>query len=173
MRELISAGAIATRVGELGRQVARDYRESPGLVLVGVLRGSFCFLADLARAIDLPLRVDVIALRSYAGETGGAVEVLAGPFDSVEGADVLLVEDIIERGTTIARAAAILKAKGARSVEVCALLWKPSGGGEPGRYTGFEIPDAFVVGYGLDLDQRYRNLPFIGVLDDPGRQAPA
>ncbi|MCC6388370.1 MAG: hypoxanthine phosphoribosyltransferase [Dehalococcoidia bacterium] len=168
MRELISAGAIAMRVRELGHEISRDYRDSPGLVLVGVLRGSFCFLADLARAIDLPVRIDVMALRSYAGETGGAVEMLAGPFDPVEGADVLLVEDIIERGATTARAAGMLMAGGARSVEVCTLLWKPSGGGTPGRYTGFEVPDAFVVGYGLDLDQQYRNLPFVAVLDEAG-----
>ncbi|MFN8507691.1 MAG: phosphoribosyltransferase family protein [Dehalococcoidia bacterium] len=173
MRELIPADAIAARVRELGAEITRDYRDSPGLVLVGILRGSLCFLADLARAIDLPVRIDVMALRSYAGETGGTVELLAGPFDPVEGADVLLVEDIIERGATVARATASLLAAGARSVEVCALLWKPAGGGAPGRYTGFEIPDAFVVGYGLDLDQRYRNLPFVAILDEPGNHGPA
>ena len=173
MRELISAEAIGARVHELGAEIARDFAGAPDLVLVGVLRGSFCFLADLARAIDLPLRIDLVALRSYDGETGGDVRVLAGPFGSVRGASVVLVEDIIERGATVTEAVALLEREGARSVDVCTLLWKPSARAAAGRYVGFEVPDEFVVGYGLDFEQRYRNVPFIGVLDDDEKRAAA
>lgn len=171
MRELIPAADIAARVRELGAVIGADYRDSPDVVLVGVLRGSFCFLADLARAIEIPVRIDLLALRSYQATSGGEVERLAGPFDSVAGADVILVEDIIERGSTVDCASELVMAAGARSVAVCTLLWKPAAGGPRARYTGFEVADEFVVGYGLDLDQRLRNLPYVAVLE-PG-DAPA
>lgn len=150
---------------ELGAAIAHDYAGSHDLVLVGVMRGSVCFLADLMRAIERPLRIDFCAVRSYTGTTGGAPELVTDLLGDVRGADVVIVEDIIERGVTLRAAMELVQRQGPASVEIAALLrkdvkreWEPVA-----RYVGFEIGPEFVVGYGLDYEQRFRNLPYIGV----------
>ncbi|MCC7364451.1 MAG: hypoxanthine phosphoribosyltransferase [Dehalococcoidia bacterium] len=165
VRVLITAEEIASCVRELGARIADDYRDSPDLVLVGVLRGSFCFLADLARAIHVPLRVDCIGLASYAGDRAGAVRITSDLVENIEGADVIVVEDIIERGSTLGAALELLAARQPASLAVCSILRKdvPREHDIDARYVGFEIADEFVVGYGLDYAQRFRNLPYIGI----------
>ena len=169
IRELISAGAIEKRVAELGRAITSDYAASTDVVLVGILRGSLVFLADLARQVNLPLRVDCLGLRSYAGKVGGEVRLTAELLDDVRGADVIVVEDIIERGTTLRMALDVIRGGAPRSMAVCALLRKPAAHDvasfPEARYVGFDIGDAFVVGYGLDHDGLFRNLPYVGVLE--------
>jgi hypoxanthine phosphoribosyltransferase len=160
-RELLSAEQIGTRVRELGATISRDYAGGGRLVLVPVLKGSFVFAADLARTIDVPLRVDFLGVRSYGAgtETSGVVQITRD--------DVILVEDIVDTGLTIAHLVELFSTRGPRSVRVCALLSKPSRARVPAKvdYLGFTIEDRFVVGYGLDFDERYRNLPYVGVLD--------
>lgn len=166
MHVLINEQEIAARVHELGAEIAKDYAAAGDLVFVAVLRGSLCFMADLMRATELPLRLDVLDIRSYQGDTGDEPVISHGPMDSVTGADVIVVEDILERGTTLARAVDHLRAAGARSVEVCTLLRKPgmaAANAPQPRYVGFDIGPGFVVGYGLDYDQHFRNLPFIAI----------
>jgi hypoxanthine phosphoribosyltransferase len=167
-RELLSAEQIATRVRELGATISRDH-VGRRLVLVPVLKGSFVFAADLARAIDAPLRVDFLGVRSYGAgtETSGVVQITQDLARPIEGDDVILVEDIVDTGLTIAHLVELLGTRGPRSVRVCALLSKPSRARVPAKvdYLGFSIEDHFVVGYGLDFDERYRNLPYVGVLD--------
>jgi hypoxanthine phosphoribosyltransferase len=173
IRELYSAEAIRRRIAELGAAITRDY-QSPEheLVLVGVLKGSFLFLADLCRAIELPLAIDFLGLQSYGDETktSGVVQITSDLTRPVEGKDVLVVEDIIDTGLTMEYLLENLRLRLPRSVKVCALLHKPDRALRPCTidYLGFTIPDAFVVGYGLDYAQRYRNLPFIGVLENSG-----
>jgi hypoxanthine phosphoribosyltransferase len=165
---LISAQTIADRVRDLGGEIARDYAgRSP--VLVCVLKGSFVFAADLARAIDLPLRVDFLGVRSYGEgtESSGVVQITQDLRHPIDHRDVLLVEDIIDTGLTIAHLVDLLRTRGPSTVRVCALLHKPSRSrvSVPIDYLGFTVEDRFVVGYGLDFDERYRNLPYIGVLE--------
>lgn len=165
MRVLLSQETIATRVRELGAQIAADYAGSPDLVLIAVMRGSMCFVADLMRAIDRPLRLDYLALRSYDGIDGADVSITTELTEPLAGADVLIVEDIVDRGATLKVAYDLVRRQGPRSIEVCTLLQKPPlqpGVPEP-RYTGFSIERVFVVGYGLDYDQHFRNLPYIAV----------
>lgn len=166
---LIPAEAIASRVAELGAEITRDYAGCDKLVLLGVLKGSLLFLADLARCVEMPTRIEFVWSRSYAGTLGGEPEVYAPPALDLAGADVIVVEDIIERGTTLKRVLAMVADSGACSVSICALLRKPGAGflDLPVRYAGFDIGHEFVVGYGLDLDEEYRGLPFVGV---PGRK---
>ena len=165
---LYPAEAIAARVRELGLDIARAH---PGgeLVLLSVLKGSFIFAADLARAIPLPLRVDFLGLSSYGGktETSGVVKITQDVSRPIDGSHVLVVEDIIDTGLTMAYLLDNLKTRHPASVKVCALLEKPSRALRKVQidHVGFVIPDQFVVGYGLDFDERYRNLPYIGVLD--------
>ena len=163
---LLSTEQIAARVGELGKQIERDY-QGKELVLLGVLKGSFLFISDLARAIDLPLSVDFIGLSSYgeATESSGVVKITSDLGRSVEGKDVLLVEDIVDTGLTMRYLLDNLATRAPASLEVCALLEKPSRARVtiPIRYRGFVIADEFVVGYGLDWDGRMRNLPYIGI----------
>lgn len=171
VRELYSASRIAERVSELGRSIAEDYR-GRSLVLLSVLKGSFVFTADLARAIDLPLSIEFLGVASYGDGTtsSGAVKITHDLTTPIEGKDVLLIEDIVDTGLTLGFLLQILRARQPASLEVCALLEKP--GRRPPelkpRYVGFEIGDEFVVGYGLDWAQRYRNLPFIGVVRSDG-----
>jgi hypoxanthine phosphoribosyltransferase len=163
---LFSAERIAARIAELGAAITRDYAGTP-LRLVGVLKGSFMFLADLARAIDLPLEVDFIGTSSYEGvRSSGVVRITSDLSRPIEGEHVLLVEDIVDTGLTLKYLLDNLSTRGPASIRICALLHKPSRGrvDVPIDYKGFEIPDAFVVGYGLDLDGRLRNLPYIGVV---------
>ncbi|HTP28499.1 MAG TPA: hypoxanthine phosphoribosyltransferase [Anaeromyxobacteraceae bacterium] len=163
---LLTEDELRVRVGEMGAAIARDYA-GKRLKLVGVLKGSFMFMADLARAIDLPLEIDFIGTTSYQGvKSSGVVRITSDLSRPIEGEHVLLVEDIIDTGLTIKYLLENMATRGPASVRVCALLHKPIRARVtvPIDYRGFEIPDAFVVGYGLDWDGRLRNLPFIGVV---------
>lgn len=159
---LVSAADIRSRVEQLGRFITRDY-EDKELVMVGILKGSFVFVADLARVIDLPLAVDFMAVSSYGMSTksSGVVRIVKDLDDSVDGKHVLVVEDIVDTGLTLNYIYGHVKSRGATSVKICTLLDKVSRRevSVPVHYKGFEIPDEFVVGYGLDVEQRYRNLP--------------
>jgi hypoxanthine phosphoribosyltransferase len=162
---LISEAELRARVRALGEQITRDYA-GRSLVVVGVLKGSFIFLADLVRAIDLPLTVDFIGISSYQGtRTTGVVQITSDLGRPVEGKDVLLVEDIVDTGLTMRYLLENLATRGPASLKVCALLEKPARAQIAVRidYRGFVIGDEFVVGYGLDWDGRMRNLPFVGV----------
>ncbi|MBK9437210.1 MAG: hypoxanthine phosphoribosyltransferase [Chloracidobacterium sp.] len=168
---LFSAEQIIERVNEMGSEITRDYK-GKDLVLVGVLKGSCVFLADLMRAIDLPLSIDFMSVSSYKDGTTstGDVEIIKDLSNPIRDKDVLVVEDIIDTGLTLSRLLDILGSRGARSITLASFLDKP----EPRikkelkiEYTGFVVPNHFVVGYGLDAAGRYRNLPFIGIVKDP------
>lgn len=168
---LYSAEAIQNRIREIGEQITADYRNLD-LVLVGVLKGSCVFLADLMRAIDLPLSIDFMSVSSYKDGTTstGDVEITKDLGNPIRGKDVLVVEDIVDTGLTLTRLLEILGSRGANSIRLITFLDKP----EPRiktdlkiDYTGFVVENRFVVGYGLDAAGRYRNLPFIGVVKDP------
>lgn len=165
---LIGEEQIHQKVIELGARLSADYlgRE---LTLVSVLKGSLPFMADLMRAISIPVTIDLMEVSSYGGtatETSGLVRILKDLSASIEGRDVLIVEDIIDTGLTLNYLVRYLKGKNPRSLRICTLLDKPARRlvEIPIDYRGFEIPDQFVVGYGLDYGERYRNLPYIGVL---------
>jgi hypoxanthine phosphoribosyltransferase len=164
---LISRDAIQARVAELGRQIALDYRDHE-LVLVCVLKGSFMFCADLARAIDLPVAIEFLGLKSYGDSqvTSGVVQITSDLSRPVAGKDLLIVEDIVDTGFTMAYLRKNLATRGPRSVKLCALLHKPSRARVETSidYLGFSIEDKFVVGYGLDWAERYRNLPYLGAV---------
>ena len=164
---LVSEADIDKRVRELGARIAEDFA-GEDLRLVTVLKGGLFFLADLCRAIDAPLSIDFMAVSPYAPGVGGAVKLTKDLSDDVTGASVVLVEDVVDTGLTVNYVYSLLKARGARRVEVCALLDKPARriAPVPVAYRGFEMPDRFLVGYGLDLDGRYRNLRSIHALDD-------
>jgi len=168
---LISAEQIAQRVRELGERITQDY-EGRDLVCVGVLKGCFPFLADLVRQIKLPLRVDFLGVSSYGAGTksSGVVRLTSDLSKPVEGADVLLVEDIVDTGLTMRYLLDNLATRKPNSVAMCTLLHKPERTIIELKldYIGFEVPNKFVVGYGLDFDERYRNSPFIGVMDGDG-----
>ena len=168
---LYSEEQIKTRVAELGAEIARDYAGKE-LVVVGVLKGSVVFLADLIRAVDLNLTIDFMAVSSYKDGTvsTGDVEILKDLTNPIRGKDVIICEDIVDTGLTLFRLMEILGSRGANSLKIATLLDKP----EPRikrelkiDYCGFQIPNKFVVGYGLDAAGRYRNLPFIGVVTNP------
>ena len=162
---LLSEERIRERVRELGREIARDYAGRP-LVVVGVLKGSFVFLADLVRAIDLPISVDFIGISSYAGSSStGVVKITSDLTRPIEGQHVLLVEDIVDTGLTMQYLLENLETRRPASLAVCALLEKPARAKVkvPIAYRGFAVDDVFVVGYGLDWDGKLRNLPFVGV----------
>ena len=162
---LISASELERRVGELGAQISRDYREKEPL-LIGVLRGVTCFMADLMRHISLPLAIDFMAISSYEGERGAAVRIVKDLEEPLAGRDVILVEDIVDTGMTLNTLLQGLQLRHPSSLKVCALLDKRARRlvDVPIDYVGFEVPDEFVVGYGLDLRQKFRNLPFIATL---------
>jgi len=159
---------IQQRVSELGAQITRDYKDG-ALVLICVLKGSFVFAADLMRAIDLPLRVDFLGVRSYGEgtESSGVVQITQDLSRPIEHEDIVIVEDIVDTGLTIAHLMDLLRTRNPRSVKVCALLHKPSRARIQVKvdYLGFTIEDKFVVGYGLDFAEKHRNLPFIGVVE--------
>jgi len=165
---MLSAERIAERVRELGAEITRDYAQRK-LVLICVLKGSFVFAADLARAIDLPLRVDFLGVRSYGAgtESSGVVQIIQDLSRPIANEDVLLVEDIVDTGLTIAHLIELLRTRSPSSIKVCALLHKPAKSRvQVGiDYLGFTVEDRFVVGYGLDFAESYRNLPYIGVLE--------
>ena len=166
---LLSTEQIAARVRELGAQITKDY-EGRRLVLVSVLKGSFIFTADLCRAIDThQVRIEFLGVRSYGEDTStsGVVQITQDLSKPIEGEDVLIVEDIVDTGLTIAHLLELFKTRHPASIKVCSLLHKPARTKieVPIDYLGFTIEDRFVVGYGLDWAERYRNLPFIGVVE--------
>lgn len=171
---LISERRIAERVAELARQISADYAEVEELLLVGVLRGAFIFLADLARRIEIPCSVDFMALSHYEhGSTPSAgVRLIMDLRVPIAGRHVLLVEDIVDSGETLAYLRRMLEARRPASLKICALTRKPDRLTSEVRldYVGFDIPDAWVVGYGLDYDNRFRTLPYIGVLKPAGKR---
>jgi hypoxanthine phosphoribosyltransferase len=166
---LIDEETLAARVAELGAEVSADY-EGRDLLLIGVLKGAVFFMADLMRHLTVACEVDFMAISSYgdATDSSGIVRILKDLDISIEGREVLVVEDIIDSGLTLSYLMRNLESREPASLEVCALLTKPSRReiDVPVRYVGFEIPNKFVVGYGLDFDERYRNLPYVGVLDE-------
>jgi hypoxanthine phosphoribosyltransferase len=166
---LVSEEAIRAKVAELGRRISEDYR-GKNLLLIGLLRGAIVFLSDLMRAIDNPIQLDFIGISSYGASTeSGAVRLVMDLEIDITGRHVLIVEDIVDTGKTLAYLAETLKARQPASLRICALLDKPERRQVPITvdYVGFEIPDKFVVGYGLDFAEGYRNLPFVGVLKAP------
>lgn len=163
---LITAKSIAARVEELSRDIEGHFADTDKLIVVGLLRGSFVFIADVVRELDLPVEVDFLEVSSYgnATESSREVRILKDLRGEIEGRDVLVVEDIVDTGHTLARVLDILKTRSPARLETIALLDKPSRREVEVKatWTGFEIPDKFVVGYGIDYAQRNRNLPFIG-----------
>ena len=164
--QLISAKAIAARVEELAQEITRAFKGTDKLVVVGLLRGSFVFIADLVREIDLPLEVDFLEASSYGDSLHSSreVRILKDIRGEIAGRDVLVVEDIVDTGYTLTHVRKLLAAREPRRLTVCALLDKPSRREVEIKadWTGFVIPDEFVIGYGIDFAQRNRNLPYIG-----------
>jgi hypoxanthine phosphoribosyltransferase len=166
---VVEADRLQHRVSELGAEISRDY-EGRDLFMMGVLKGAVFFLADLMREVHVPCELDFMAVSSYGSltDSSGVVRILKDLDSSIEGKDVLIVEDIVDSGLTLNYLLRNLRGRNPRSLEVCALLVKPARRKIelPIRYVGFEIPNRFVVGYGLDLDQRHRNLPYVAAIDD-------
>lgn len=171
LEPLFTAEQIQTRVAELGAEIASDYSERPNPLLIGVLKGACLFLSDLARAIDLHVGIEFMAISSYGAgmRSSGEVKIVKDLDVPIEGRDILVVEDIVDTGLTLSYLLANLHSRGARSVRLAALLdkWERRERDVTIDYLGFKIPDAFVVGYGLDYAERYRNLPYIAVIKDP------
>jgi hypoxanthine phosphoribosyltransferase len=165
--ELVSADALQQRVRQLGEDISRDYAGKP-LLLIGVLKGAVFFLSDLMRWITIPVEVDFMAVASYgsATDSSGVVRILKDLDAAIEGRDVLIVEDIVDSGLTLQYLLRNLGSRNPNSLEVCALLTKPDRRKVdlPTRYVGFEIPNKFAIGYGLDHAERYRNLPYVAAL---------
>jgi hypoxanthine phosphoribosyltransferase len=170
---LIEEDALRERVAELGAEISADYA-GRDLLLVGVLKGAVFFMADLMRSIDVHCEVDFMAISSYGASTdsSGVVRILKDLDTAIEGRHVLVVEDIIDSGLTLSYLMRNLRARNPATLEVCALLTKPDRReiDVPVRYIGFEIPNRFVVGYGLDFAERYRNLRYVGVLGDEAEE---
>ncbi|MGN6430612.1 MAG: hypoxanthine phosphoribosyltransferase [Gaiellaceae bacterium] len=166
---LIEADALSARVAELGAEISADY-EGRDLLLIGVLKGAVFFMADLMRKLTIPCEVDFMAISSYGASTdsSGVVRILKDLDINIEGRHVLVVEDIIDSGLTLSYLMRNLESREPGTLEVCALLTKPDRREieVPVRYVGFEIPNRFVIGYGLDFGERYRNLPYVAVLSD-------
>ena len=165
---LISEAEIASRVKKLAHQISQTYRDTELLVVVGLLRGSFVFIADLVRHMDLPIEVDFMTVSSYGMEmeSSGQVRILKDMETAIQGRDVLIVEDIVDTGQTLAQVMSILATRNPRSLAVCTLLNKPSRreAEVDVGWIGFDIPDEFVIGYGIDYAQQGRNLPHIAVV---------
>ena len=168
---LLEEDAIQTRIRELGREISSDYAGRE-LLLVGVLKGAVFFMADLMRAITVPCEIDFMAISSYGASTDstGVVRILKDLDINIEGRHVLVVEDIIDSGLTLSYLMRNLESREPATLEVCALLTKPERRlvEMPARYVGFEIPDKFAIGYGLDYAERYRNLPYVATLQLEG-----
>lgn len=171
---LITGEEIQEKIAQLAKQITDDYRDKD-LLLVGVLKGAFVFMSDLARQINLPIEFDFMAVSSYGSATksSGVVRILKDLDYEITDRHVLLVEDIIDSGLTISYLLRYLEARRPASLEICSLFWKKGEQAVPleVRYPGFEIPPVFVVGYGLDYAEKYRNLPYIGVLKPAAYQA--
>jgi hypoxanthine phosphoribosyltransferase len=168
---LVEADELRERVKALGEEISRDYADRD-LLLVGVLKGAVFFLSDLMRHLEVPCEVDFMAVASYGSSTdsSGVVRILKDLDIPIEGREVLIVEDIVDSGLTLSYLLRTLKARNPKSLEVCALLTKPERRKVdlPIRYVGFEIPNRFAIGYGLDHAEKFRNLPYVAVLADPG-----
>ncbi len=168
--ELISAEAIAARVAELGAQLTRDYADKSDVVVIGVLKGSVLFMADLVRHFAAPVLLDFIGISSYGDATvsSGVVQITQDLSRPIEGRHVIVVEDIVDTGHTVAYLLENLATRRPASLRLCSLLHKPDRSEREVKidYLGFTIPNKFVVGYGLDVAQQYRNLPFIGYVQD-------
>lgn len=167
LKTLVSEQELHNKVTELGAQISRDY-EGKQLLLVSVLKGSVVFMADLMRAITIPARIDFMSVSSYGSGTRslGVVKIIKDLDLNIEGYDLLIVEDILDSGNTLSYLKENLNSRGPKSIRICTLLDKPERrtADVKADYVGFQVPDEFVVGYGLDFDEKYRNLPFIGVL---------
>jgi hypoxanthine phosphoribosyltransferase len=165
---LIDRETLQRRIAELGEEISADYT-GRDLLLVGVLKGAVFFMADLMRSLTIPCEIDFMAISSYGDSTdsSGVVRILKDLDINIEGREVLVVEDIIDSGLTLSYLMRNLEAREPATLEICALLTKPDRReiDVPVRYVGFEIPNRFVIGYGLDFAERYRNLPYVGVLD--------
>jgi hypoxanthine phosphoribosyltransferase len=165
---LIDSDALQRRIQELGEEISSDYA-GRDLLLIGVLKGAVFFMADLMRNLTIPCEIDFMAISSYGDSTdsSGVVRILKDLDINIEGRDVLIVEDIIDSGLTLSYLLRNLEAREPASLQICALLTKPERreAEVPVRYVGFEIANRFVIGYGLDYAERYRNLPYVGVLD--------
>ena len=167
-RTLISADDLQHRITELAREIDRDYAGGDPLLCIGVLKGSVFFMVDLLKQVQAPLHIDFFQTSSYrSSTTAGEIRIRKDVDISVRDRDVLLIEDIVDTGYTLRTVMALLEFRGARSVKLCTMLDKVSAREVevPIHYTGFEIDNVFVVGYGLDLDERFRNLPYIGVYE--------
>jgi hypoxanthine phosphoribosyltransferase len=166
---LLSREEIEERTARMAEEITRDYT-GRDLVMVGVLKGAFVFLADLSRRVELPLEIDFVAVSSYGADTrsSGVVKIIKDIDLEIAGKDVLLIEDIVDTGLTLKYLAGMLRDRGPASVEICALLNKPDARKVDIeiKYCGFEVPLKFVVGYGLDYAERYRQLPYVGVLEE-------
>jgi hypoxanthine phosphoribosyltransferase len=172
-RPIVTQEEMRARIKELGKQIANDYA-GKDLVLVGVLKGAYAFYADLARAIRIPMRVDFLIVTSYGSQskTSGKVKVITELTEDIKGKDVLLVEDIVDSGLTVQYLIKTLSKHKPKSIKVCTLLSKPERRtiDVTLEYIGFKIPNKYVVGYGLDYQQKYRNLPYLAVLDMDDQQ---
>jgi hypoxanthine phosphoribosyltransferase len=166
---LVDTEVLSARIAELGAEISADY-EGRDLLLIGVLKGAVFFMADLMRKLTIPCEVDFMAISSYGASTdsSGVVRILKDLDINIEGRHVLVVEDIIDSGLTLSYLMRNLESREPATLEVCALLTKPDRReiNVPVRYVGFEIPNRFVIGYGLDFGERYRNLPYVAVLSD-------
>lgn len=165
---LITEEEIQNKVKELGEKITEDYRDKD-LFLLGILKGAVPFMADIMRKIDLDLEYDFMDVSSYQGTRSmGEVRILKDISTSIVGKDILIVEDIIDTGITLSYLTKVLKSRGANSIEIVTMLSKPSRRKVdlPVKYNGFEIEDNFVIGYGMDYDEKYRALPYIGILDE-------
>lgn len=165
---LVSEEQLKAKVDQLGAQISKDY-EGKNLVLVSILKGSVVFMADLMRAITIPCNIDFMVVSSYGGgntTTSGLVKIIKDLDGDLSGKDVLIVEDILDTGVTLSNLVPMLRMRNPSSVKICTILDKPSRrkADITPDYEGFQVPDEFVVGYGLDYDEKYRNLPYIGVL---------
>jgi hypoxanthine phosphoribosyltransferase len=172
-RPIVTQEEMRARIRELGKQITADYT-GKDIVLVGVLKGAYAFYADLARAIRIPMRVDFLMVTSYGSraKTSGKVKIVTELTEDIKGKDVLLVEDIVDSGLTAQYLVKTLAKKKPRSIKVCTLLSKPDRRTIDVSidYVGFKFPNKYVVGYGLDYQQKYRNLPYLAVLDMEGDQ---
>ena len=167
---LFSKEEIKARIEEMGKQITQDYKDAKSLIVIGILKGSCVFYADLIREINLPIEIEFMSVSSYqdSSMSSGEVKIVKDVSTSVALKHVLFVEDIIDTGFTMSKVMEMFEERGAASVKLCSLLSKPDRRKVeiPIDYLGFTIPDEFVIGYGLDFAERYRNLPFVGVLDE-------
>ena len=164
---LFSQEDLATMVTRLGEQISRDYKDK-NLLLVSILKGSIVFMSDIMRSIDIPCRIDFMAVSSYGSgiKSSGSVKIIKDLDLDLQGYDLLIVEDILDSGRTLSSLMEILSTRKPRSIEICTLFDKPERREADvyAKYIGAQVPDAFIVGYGLDYDEKYRNLPFVGIL---------